>query len=222
MNSLQKSSALIVLACAVATVPTLANAQVANWGGTYGGLSVGWGGTGGTLYDREFNYYSQVENGAELGSSIFLGANVGHNWQNGNLVYSVEGDIKGFNGMAARALGPNCNNYNLGISAAVATSLVGRVGYTFGDTMVYGLAGYTGAMFKNHHWDCGDRDGDMRWFNGWTAGVGGEMKLSGNASLKLEGRFSGFERVDWTDPSEEDFGAKPILGTISIGINFRF
>jgi outer membrane immunogenic protein len=206
-------------------------APVSGFEGWYIGFSFGYAATSGTHSDSHFGPLSGVEAAkTDWKSGGFVGGNIGFNWRNGNIIFGIEGDVKStFTATAiANVEGDNtCNGAQFGHEVLGVTSVVGRLGTMVGpSSMIYGLGGYAGAVYKTHRWDCSERDGTNRWLNGWTAGAGYEHKLTQNMSLKLEARYHQFQKKTFTDsgadPSEEIFGFRPKLLTAGLGLNFRF
>lgn len=156
--------------------------QAYNWTGLYIGANAG-GGWGRSWWGA--NAVPINLSGAQVGGTA------GYNWQVGNAVLGLEGDVdwsnlKGTNTSAGCPLGCTTNDTWL-------STVRGRLGYAFGGIMPYvtgGLAvgdinastpGFPGASTTNA---------------GWTAGGGLEFALPGNWSVKAEylhvdlGRFN--------------------------------
>ncbi len=162
--------------------PPVQIAQVYNWTGFYLGVNGG-GGWGQSWWDA---------NATGINTSGGLaGGTAGYNWQFGNAVFGIEGDIDWANlkGTATSTLCPNgCSTSDSWLS-----TVRGRAGYAFGSVLPYvtgGLAvgdikatmpGLAGASATNA---------------GWTFGAGLEIALPGNWSAKAEylhvdlGRFN--------------------------------
>jgi outer membrane immunogenic protein len=143
-----------------------------NWSGFYAGVNGG-GGWG-------HSYWSGNGTGVGL-SGGQAGGTVGYNWQYGNAVLGLEGDIdwSGLKGTSTNAMCPNgCTTSDTWLS-----TVRGRAGYAFGSVMPYltgGLAvgdiraatpGFAGASTTNA---------------GWTVGGGLEFALPGNWTAKAE------------------------------------
>jgi outer membrane immunogenic protein len=153
-----------------------------NWSGFYLGINGG-GGWGHSYWDASATRINT--------SGGMVGGTAGYNWQLGNAVLGIEGDIdwanlKGTNTSTLCPLG--CSTSDTWLS-----TVRGRAGYAFGGVLPYitgGLAvgdiraatpGFAGASNTNA---------------GWTAGGGIEFALPGNWSAKAEylyvdlGRFN--------------------------------
>ena len=146
--------------------------QVYNWTGFYIGANGG-GGWG-------HSFWGGQSTGMNL-SGGQVGGTAGYNWQYGNAVFGVEGDLDWSNlkGSATTTLCPGgCSTSDSWLS-----TVRGRLGYAFGGVLPYvtgGLAvgdiraatpGFAGASTTNA---------------GWTVGGGLEVALPGNWSAKAE------------------------------------
>ncbi len=152
--------------------PPAAVTQVYDWTGFYVGANGG-GGWG-------HSFWSGQSTGMSL-SGGQVGGTAGYNWQSGNAVFGLEGDLDWSNlkGSNTTALCPGgCTTSDTWLS-----TVRGRLGYAFGGVLPYvtgGLAvgdiraaspGFAGASTTNA---------------GWTVGGGLEVALPGNWSAKAE------------------------------------
>jgi outer membrane immunogenic protein len=152
--------------------PPPAMAPAYNWSGFYLGINGG-GGWGHSSWDTSATRINT--------SGGLVGGTAGYNWQLGNAVLGIEGDIdwanlKGTNTSTLCPLG--CSTSDTWLS-----TVRGRAGYAFGNVLPYvtgGLAvgdiraatpGFAGASNTSA---------------GWTAGAGLEVGLTGNWSAKAE------------------------------------
>jgi outer membrane immunogenic protein len=139
-----------------------------------------------------FTSYTQKAGG------LFGGGQAGYNWQQGNIVYGLEGDLggMGFDSTIAR------NNLVNGIAFQTTTKsglygdITGRLGLGFGSALIYAKGGYAffegqagvntvGAAFPIPTTSASH-------FSGWTAGAGLEYLLAPAWSVKLEYQHFGF------------------------------
>ena len=193
------------------------------------GFSFGYAATSGKHSDFDLIDSTVAAAKTDWKSGGFVGGNIGFNWRNGNIIFGLEGDVKStFTATAVADVFNGGCSPQFGHEALGVTSIVGRLGTMVGpSSMIYGLGGYAGTVYKTHRWECTEVDGTNRWFNGWTAGAGYEHKLTQNMSLKLEARYHQFQQKTFTDagnpdPSEEIFGLRPEFITAGLGLNFRF
>jgi outer membrane immunogenic protein len=144
---------------------------VYNWSGFYLGVNGG-GGWGRSWWQSQSTAIDL--SGAQVGGTA------GYNWQFGNVVLGVEGDIDWSNlkGTSSGEPCPGCSTSDSWLS-----TVRGRAGYAFGSVLPYltgGLAvgdirasapGFPGASSTNA---------------GWTVGGGIEIALPGNWTAKAE------------------------------------
>jgi len=182
LMSAQCASAADLSVAPLYKAPPPAMAPAYNWSGFYLGINGG-GGWGHSNWDASATRINT--------SGGLVGGTAGYNWQLGNAVLGIEGDIdwanlKGTNTSTLCPLG--CSTSDTWLS-----TVRGRAGYAFGNVLPYvtgGLAvgdiraatpGFVGATNTSA---------------GWTAGAGLEVGLTGNWSAKAEylyvdlGRFN--------------------------------
>ncbi|MHB8884790.1 MAG: outer membrane protein [Methylovirgula sp.] len=141
------------------------------WTGVYVGGQVGymWGNT---------NPYGYTPNG------VVGGAHVGYNYQMGQFVAGLEGDINGssYNGSAVTGLG------NFGARENIDGSVRGRLGVAWDRALIYATGGaafagltdsYPGASYSHTR-------------VGWTLGGGVEYAIDNNWSVRAEYRYSDY------------------------------
>jgi len=168
-----------------------------SWRGLYGGAHLGgtWGSTeardaGGTVTLND--YWSAAPSG------VVAGLQLGYNWQNGPVLYGVEGDI-GYLGLAGSA---TSTYVPLGYDTSTKTdsgfylTLRGRLGVTFNQWALYATGGYIGADTTvsilgacDALFNCttGAVSGSNSSFrNGWTLGGGVEGELGARWTAKVE------------------------------------
>ena len=120
------------------------------------------------------------------------------------------------------ALGPSVVNDNVKIFG----SLGGRVGYVFGDWLVYGTGGfaYDRDRLNTTDYASGNVDDNVYfWRTGWTAGVGVEVLLTANLSAKLEYDFFDFARANTYLPvAGEHYNSDLTFQRVLLGLNYRF
>ena len=155
-----------------------------DWSGFYVGVNGG-GGWG-------HSWWNANTTGFPL-SGGQAGGTAGYNWQTGNVVFGIEGDLdwSGFDGSATT---PGCPA-GCSTSDNWLSTVRGRVGYSFGRVMPYvtgGLAvgdiraatpGFAGGEAVNP---------------GWTVGGGLEFALPGNWTARAEYLHVGLGQFDCT------------------------
>src|SRR6185369_17063184 len=65
-------------------------------------------------------------------------------------------------------------------------------------------------------------DGQTRNFTGYSLDAGLQQAMSEHADLRLDLAYENFSSKHWTDPVNENFGAKPEVFTASLGAVWHF
>jgi outer membrane immunogenic protein len=178
------------------------------WTGFYLGVNGG-GGWGRSIWDRTGNL--------DLSGGV-IGGTAGFNWQTGQVVLGIEGDVdwSGVSGSTSTFCFAGCATRNDWLG-----TVRGRVGYAWDRFLPYltgGLAvgdinattpGFSGATQTNL---------------GWTVGAGVEPAIVGNWSAKAEylhvdlGNFNCGLSCGLVTPDNVSFSANLLRG----GVNYRF
>ena len=131
-------------------------------------------------------------------TAVTGGVYAGYNWQFNNIVLGLEADVNlsGLNKSVTRigAL-PLFAGDSVRVKQDVDASLVAKLGYSFGNGLIYLLGGATYANFETRYNLAGtlgvtqsNSDGRM----GWTIGAGAAYRFTPNWSARLEYRYSDF------------------------------
>jgi outer membrane immunogenic protein len=144
---------------------------VYNWTGFYIGANGG-GGWG-------HSWWQSPSTGVNL-SGGQVGGTAGYNWQFGNAVLGVEGDLdwSKISGTSNSIGCPGCSTSDSWLS-----TVRGRAGYAFGGIMPYLTGGLAVGDIKA---SAPGFAGDSATNAGWTVGGGLEVALPGNWSAKAE------------------------------------
>ena len=197
-----------------------AAAPVFTWTGFYIGVH---GGGGWSHWDAG---PGAITGGTADGDGWLLGVQAGYNYQMGNIVLGIEGelsfaDVKITQPLFAGSITLKNDFYGL---------VTGRLGYAFDRFLVFGKGG---VAFTRDKWDGNDGIGGTVTGEfsrvGWTIGVGGEYALWDNISLKAEYNFLSFgERTERLTAG----GGLVIVGPpanvsetvhiVKVGANYRF
>jgi len=118
--------------------------------------------------------WGSVSNNPTKPSGFVGGATAGYNFQNGNWVFGVEGDIE--------ATGADDTFAPWKFSNPWFGTVRGRAGYAFNNVLFYGTAGLAFGELRaqTFGWT------ESHTTAGWTAGVGAEVGFAPNWSAKLE------------------------------------
>jgi outer membrane immunogenic protein len=165
-----------------------------SWAGPY---------LGGTLgYE-----WGNVSNSPAKPSGIAGGVTGGYNWQSGNIVFGLEGDIQG-TGADDRFASYKFSNPWFGTAR-------GRIGYAFNNVMIYGTGGLAFGSLQVEQFGLQQSQSAV----GWTVGVGAEVGIYQNWTAKIEYLY-----VDLASNNYTLTGATNGLdfGTVRIGVNYHF
>jgi outer membrane immunogenic protein len=165
-----------------------------SWAGPY---------LGGTLgYE-----WGNVSNNPAKPSGIAGGATAGYNWQNGNIVFGIEGDIQ--------ATGADDRFANYKFSNPWFGTVRGRVGYAFNNVLIYGTGGLAFGSLEAELNGLQQSQSSV----GYTVGVGAEVGIYQNWTAKIEYLYVNLSSNDYTLTGANnglDFG------TVRIGLNYHF
>jgi outer membrane immunogenic protein len=153
-----------------------------------------------------------------------LGGTLGYNWQMGNIVLGVEGDLdaswadgSATGGAAGGPCSATCTVRNNWLGTGR-----GRVGYAFDRFLPY-LTG--GAAFGNIKATAGNGGSVDKTNLGWTAGAGVEWAFLANWSAKLEYLYADLGKVT-CDAATCGGGADSEItyktNMVRLGLNYRF
>ena len=171
-------------------------ARIFNWSGFYAGANVGY-------------EWGSVSNATPQPSGFAGGVQGGYNWQNGQFVYGLEGDI------SLSAANDTFAAYKF--SNPWFGTARGRLGYSFGSIMPYvtgGLAfGDLVATATSTNID------ETKTEVGWTVGIGAEYGFNANWSAKVEYLY-----VDLGNRTFSTTGADNGLSAslLRLGVNYHF
>ncbi|TWG60678.1 MULTISPECIES: outer membrane protein [unclassified Aminobacter] len=142
-----------------------------------------------------------------------IGAHAGANWQHGNVVFGIEGDIN---------YHWNDNDYILaGVPVEVGTdwsgSLRARIGYAMDRTLLYATGGL--AITRGYIDEIGGPGEEEETFTGWTVGAGVEHAFTDNWTARLEYRYSDYGGDDF-NLGAGDFDLTE--HAVRIGVSYKF
>ncbi|HWU62528.1 MAG TPA: outer membrane protein [Ensifer sp.] len=157
---------------AIDSVPQAPSAPVSapavgNWAGGYVGATGSWN-------------WGPIKNSG-YANAFGLGGYGGYNFQDGQLVYGVEGNVD-YNGAQRTTNG-------IKTETGVNGALRGRLGVDMNPFLLYGAAGIAAGSVKVSD---GAGNSDSRGVIGWTAGVGAETKVTDNVTARVEYDYTSF------------------------------
>lgn len=192
-----------------ATMPTKAPAYIApiyNWSGFYAGINGG-GGWG------HASVSGPLATGGDFNTSGGLvGGTLGMNYQVGQAVFGLEGDIDWTNlkGSAPCAVGVSCEAKNNWLGTAR-----GRIGYAFDRFLPYVTGGLAVGDVKTSATGLGSTSSTKA---GWTLGGGVEAAIAGPWTAKVEYLYVDLQNANAPAGSSTDFRTNVVRG----GLNYRF
>lgn len=188
-----------------APAPILDAAPVATWAGPYLGLQLGYGFGGRTNADDGL-----ATN--RIGTDGWLGgAFGGFNFQNGQFVYGIEGDLN-YN---------NLDGSNAGIASRTRLdgSLRARAGMAVtDDVLIYGTAGGAAEQLR-----VSDAVGSVKkTMTGYTVGAGVDARLTDQVFARTEYRYTdyGSKTFDLPGLGLQDVDSSNHRVTVGVGIKF--
>jgi outer membrane immunogenic protein len=180
-------------------------APVTNWSGFYLGAHIGGGDTS-----------SNID--GDGGGGFLGGLQAGYNYQINQLVFGVEGEIS-WTSMGRSVTVGAINSTDIDWFATIT----GRLGYAFGNALVYGKLGVAfldwssnvAVSGPNRVVTAGNTDA------GWVIGAGLEYAFTPSWSAKIEYNFLTFE-LDRTAFGNSTFDRDLDVHVFKVGVNYRF
>jgi outer membrane immunogenic protein len=157
--------------------------------------------------------------GCSFSKTNFIGGGqLGYNWQHGNFVFGLEGDISGLTGKNRLSDGYS----TFSSSIRWLSTFRGRFGLAVGDTMAYATAGLAVGGVKNEisfpGYSAASSD---RTRVGWAVGGGVEHMLNRNWTIGLEGLFVdlGKSTIGRSEKTTR-FSNQAVIGRVKL--NYKF
>jgi outer membrane immunogenic protein len=201
-----------------------AMAAVFNWTGFYIGVH---GGGGWSRARWQFDATPGISTN-HSGDGGFVGGQIGYNWQpmGSPWVFGVELD-GAWADISGATLCPN-PAFTCGHQIDALATFRGRIGYAFGEVLLYGTGG---AAYADVNWTAVTNPGGVLFgtgFNGtdwgWAAGAGVEWAFAPKWSVKFEYMHYDFGR-ETAPPGAVGGGAARLglsIDTAKAGVNYRF
>ncbi|MGE5536740.1 MAG: outer membrane protein [Acidobacteriota bacterium] len=217
-----------------------------DWSGTYIGAHIGYGWGHSNFFDDQYNgrppFFPPVSWGA-ASDGVIAGIQAGYNWQRGNTVFGVEGEI-GLLGLTGAKLQPGTDPFGIPYDASGTIDdgwyggLSIRLGYAFNRTLLYAKGGFVYSGAKLGFLDtcttapCGDGtiNASQRVGFGYQLGGGVEYALTDNWTVKVEYLYLDFGSTTITGTGvlgsadgivysiDSDLSAH----TVKVGVNYKF
>lgn len=168
---------------------------VNNWSGFYIGGEGDW----------NAGHFNRTGNTYAFGGGAFTG----YNWQQGQIVYGIEGDL----GYADSETSRNGLTAKNGVNGSVR----GRLGYDFNPFMLYGTAGL--AIGQNKLEDA--TSSESKTAVGYTVGAGAETFITNNITARLEYRYTDYGKKNF-DLDSGRFSRGYDEQSVKVGIGVKF
>ena len=192
---------------------------VADWSGAYLGLSLSRGGGDSFWAERGANADSTPGDW----SGTLPGLSGGYDWQRGNLVFGV-----GLNYSAGKLSQISTGSAQFGCPGVGCqtevksfAALTGRVGYAFGNTLVYAKVGAARGKGRGFLEESGIDTG-AGTLSGWTAGIGAEHLIDSHWSISGEFMKTDLGRLELPNGCGTDCYIDVGFNTVTLGLNYRW
>jgi len=215
-----------------APAPVMASGS---WAGFYAGV-VGTGAFGTVVTDDQWCWVACTSN-TTSGFGAGVGVTLGFNFQNGNLVYGLEGDFSGLLLKPERSWWDADSDYGVKQEHTISwySTLRGRIGVALGSSLIYTTAGLAIVNSDNksvYYYNDGTPEEGF-WKKqttlGFAAGMGLEHSFGNNWSLKAEYMYIATRSTKptvaapWAWATMEDNATfTPSMQTLRVGMNYRF
>jgi outer membrane immunogenic protein len=192
----------------------------ASWAGFYIGAHAG------VAWQRTHNssQYFIFDGIDETKKTGFIGGGqIGVNFQSGNIVYGLEGDISGLSGKGTDTGAPF--GYSASNQIRWLATIRPRLGVAAGNTLIYGTGGVAFGGVRNRavYYPNGGSLGstsESKTRVGWTAGGGIEHMWSRNWTIALEGLYVDLGKKVAVNPGDSDkttrFSNKAVIGRVKV------
>ena len=205
----------------VVAAPAPIMAQAYDWTGGYAGLGLTYG-RGSYNVDDSGPFEEDAGDFWPSGSGWGIGGFVGHNWQNGNMVYGVEGHVSGHRMRGTTDLGSD-GAAEVRTDVRSMASLRGRVGIAQDRTLFFVTAGPAIANVR-HNADLPAGEGgavsigESRTVNGLVIGAGVEHALNNGWHIRGDIEHHRFRSRDFTT-ADDLVPAGPSFPGVSTRVN---
>ena len=192
-----------------------------SWTGFYAGINggYGWGGGDSIAFSDGSDRWARAQPQGGFG-----GGQLGYNFQSGSFVYGVETDFQGA-GISDSVTGTSVNGAGFTSQQSIDWfgTVRGRLGFAFGNALVYGTGGFAYGNVNQRTNYSGDVFASNTTQTGYAVGGGVEYKFNPAWSVKAEYQYIdlGSERLtdglgNATNPLDTNFQ------TARVGLNYRF
>jgi outer membrane immunogenic protein len=210
-----------------APAPIIATAY--DWTGLYVGVFAG-AGTGTVDYTVVDGDTIDIDDDFDV-DGWFGGLTAGANFQTGTFVLGIEGDIAWADHSGTTDITLTAGDSELSFDTDYLGTIRARAGMAFDTVLLYATGGFAFAGGSVHITDIDgteDASEDTN-YTGWALGVGAEMALTENVSVKGEYLYTSlssddvdFSADDYDIPSDITVDGDLHAHTFKIGLNYSF
>ncbi len=165
-----------------------------SWAGPYLGANLGYA-------------WGDVDNSPTKPSGVLGGVQAGYNWQSGQFVFGVEGDIQ--------ATGAEDTVSPSKFSNPWFGTMRGRAGFALNNLLLYGTGGLAFGQLRGETFGLSESHTTA----GWTLGVGAEVGFAPNWTAKAEYLYVDLSNHDFTVTRASN-GYQ--FGLVRAGVNYHF
>jgi outer membrane immunogenic protein len=204
-------------------------APVYNWTGFYVGGHIGGAWSNTSISDPTgANFAPAGASIGDNGSGFLGGAQIGYNWQTGNLVFGIQGDGS-WTSINASSTDPFIAGLTFNDKVNWLGTATGRIGYAWNNVLLYGKGG--GAWVYNKYSASGGGGGGgggataTSTQGGWTVGAGLEYGFTPNWTTFIEYDYIGLgtNTVTFTTGGGSvPASIKQDISMVKAGINYKF
>lgn len=208
-------------ATAAVATPALAQTADSNFSGPRVGVITGYDAMrAGSTTDSGIKGDDQQVDG------LLYGADLGYDFDLGNVVLGAEGEITGSTGTVnVNTTDPNYFGFGR-VTTGRDLYVGGRVGFkATPKTLIYAKGGYTNARLNVVGADGATNYDEHFNLDGWRVGAGVEQSLGHNAYAKLEYRYSNYTDANFTfndGTTGNDFNIDTDRHQVAAGVGLRF
>ena len=156
-------------------------------------------------------------------SGLFGGAQAGYNFETGNFLYGVEGDIGWMDNSGSHTFdfAPPANPITVSSKAGWYGDITARGGFVYGDALFYAKGGFAFLTGDVNVADLTDGISQSSGtLTGWTIGAGLEYMINPRWSVKAEYLYFDLSNNNCCFSSTAGFDDRVTMQTVKVGFNF--
>lgn len=206
-----------------APAPMYSPAPVYNWTGFYVGGHIGGAWSNADLSDLAGPAWMSVN-----GSGFLGGGQLGYNWQAGNWVFGIQGDMS-WTSIDASAIDPDNATGTFNNKVDWLATVTGRIGYAWNNVLWYGKGGAAWVHNEYSYTDtaiAGNNATGSDTRAGWTLGTGLEYGFTPNWTAFIEYDYIGLgthtATLTGVGGGSHQVDVRQDIQIVKGGINYKF